>query len=243
MNYILLSVQIPQSLQHRPRQRLHSQQRHPQVLVPLDQRQQVIPQHVEHHAHVRPIRSFVRETIVQAHNIRRFVAVSRVSLLHLFQYFNLVPRRLGVTPAALLNFQRSQRLHRAVFARRAARARVLDEPTRGEVSPAQLFHDDVAVVVVSLADRHGMVAAALVPVGAFVLVGRRRRARVDVVDVARVARGRVARRSRHRARRTATREWESNQDANRRAANRRRDARRRADAPTRRRVSRRSRED
>lgn len=98
-------MQIVQPEQDLLRDLLDDMCRDSPMLVPLDQSQQVLPQHLEHHAHVRPVGSDVPKVIKQLHGVSssRMVRVGRNELL---EELYLVQCGFGVMTIRFDDFER-----------------------------------------------------------------------------------------------------------------------------------------
>lgn len=137
-------VEVVEASEDLARDVAHNRQRDAAVAEVLDQRQQVVAQHLEHHAHVAAVRARVLEGVEQAAAALVVVLVVRADLL---QHLDLVARRLGVVLRGLLDLQRGQ----------AVGVAVVCEPHGAEVAPAQLAEDNIAPIEELVADRYRMV--------------------------------------------------------------------------------------
>ena len=68
---LLAAVEVVQTHQDVPADGLHRAQRDTAVIVPLDEREEVIAEHLEAHAHVRAVRSLVLERVHQPDHLAR----------------------------------------------------------------------------------------------------------------------------------------------------------------------------
>ena len=64
------AVHIIQPKQYLLRDLLHEVHRHALVLVALDEPEQILAQHLEHHADVRPVRALVPEVVQERDHVR-----------------------------------------------------------------------------------------------------------------------------------------------------------------------------
>ena len=105
MNDPALRMQIVQPEQDLFRDLLDDMCRNSSMLVPLDQPQQVLSQHLEHHAYVRPVGSDVPKVIEQLHGVSssRMVRVGRNELL---EELDLIQCGFGVMTIRFDNFER-----------------------------------------------------------------------------------------------------------------------------------------
>mmetsp|Transcript_7833 Transcript_7833/g.20426 ORF Transcript_7833/g.20426 Transcript_7833/m.20426 type:complete len:251 (-) Transcript_7833:6-758(-) len=145
-------------------------------VVALDEGEHVRPHDLEHHAHVLAVRAVVLKLVEQRHyagegqmgqpvrqgprDLAPLPGLAQACLWagRLREQLDLVVGGLGVVRGTLLDLHGHE----------AALPRVLAEPHRREVSPAQLGQHPVAPVV-DLPDGHDVVAAPAVPLGALVV--------------------------------------------------------------------------
>lgn len=100
-------VQVVQGHQHLPCECAHHWQRHSLVVKGFDQRQQVVPQHLKHHAHMQPMGARVLKAVQELAAV--LVAVW-VTCTDLAEESDLITRSLSVVRRTLLNLQK-QRTH------------------------------------------------------------------------------------------------------------------------------------
>lgn len=145
------------------------------VVPPLDQTEQVLSEHLKHHADVDAIGALVVEGVEEADDMGA-AGVVLVGVDDLLEQLDLVEGGLGVVGGG------SHDLEGDVLTRGV----VSGQPDGGEMTPAKLAHDGVLAVLVLLADLDWVVAAFAV-VFRVLFVGRvlslvdRRRRRVGRV--------------------------------------------------------------
>ena len=100
---LLAAVKVVQTAQHVPAYSLDRAHGNPAVVVPLDERQEVIAEHLEAHAHVRAVRALVLERVHQLDHLAGagvHVQSGRRSLFSLA--FSLLSLRLSLLPVLAL---------------------------------------------------------------------------------------------------------------------------------------------
>lgn len=90
-----LAVQVVQAQQHLLRDLLDQRHRDAAVVPALDEAQQVLPEHLKHHAHVRAVGALVLERVEQADDVLA-PRVLRVGGHDLVEQLDLVDGRLRV---------------------------------------------------------------------------------------------------------------------------------------------------
>ena len=120
MDDLLSRVEIVQSQEDVAAHSLDRAQGNPTIVVPFDERQEIIPQHLERHAHVRPVRSSVLEAVQQPHNLPGARVQPRRGRIHR-------PGSPRPVPTLLL------------FRRGRARARAAPRAMVGSLSPAAVL--------------------------------------------------------------------------------------------------------
>ncbi len=151
-------MQIVEPQEHLFCDLLDERHRDAAVVPLLDQAQQVLPQHLEHHAHMCAIRPLVLKRVQQADDVFA-PGVVRVRLDDLVEQLNLVDGGLGIVGGRPYDFERN------VFPRRV----VLRQPDRREVAPAQLPHHCVFPVLELFPDGHRMVSSLAVVLRIFLV--------------------------------------------------------------------------
>mmetsp|Transcript_25654 Transcript_25654/g.81644 ORF Transcript_25654/g.81644 Transcript_25654/m.81644 type:complete len:262 (-) Transcript_25654:306-1091(-) len=164
MNDLAIIVQVVERNQNLVRNLPHEVHWDAVVVVVLDEREKVVPEALEHHAHVRPVGPPVLEVVDQRdheHVVGTFAGfgVDR-HVLDSAEELDLVLGGLCVAAGALLDF------HGAIGLLLA----VVHEPHRAEVAPAKLLFHHKAAVLIELADAHRVVAAGAVALAAFIFV-------------------------------------------------------------------------
>lgn len=154
------AVQVVQAQQHLLGDLLDQRHGDAAVVPALDEAQQVLAQHLEHHAHVGAVGALVLKRVQQADDVLA-AGVVGIGLDNLIEQLDLVDGRLGVVRGG------PHHLERNVF----AVAVVARQPHGREVAPSQLAHHRVPAVLEVLANLDGMVAALAVVFG-ILLVGR-----------------------------------------------------------------------
>lgn len=133
------------------------------VVPSLDQAQQVLSQHFEHHADVHPVGAFVFKRIEQTDDV--FAAgVGRVRLDDPVEQLDLVDGGFRVMSGGADDLQGDM----------LSGGGIAGQPDGREVTPAQFPHDDVASIVVGFAHGHGVVATLAVVLRIFLIRGRLR---------------------------------------------------------------------
>jgi len=156
-----LAVQVVQAEQHLLGDLLDQRHGDAAVVPALDQAQQVLTQHLEDHADVDAIGALVLERVEQADDVLA-AGVVGVGLDDALEQLDLVDGSLGVVGGGAHDLEGDV----------LAGDGVARQPDGGEVAPAQLADDDVAAVVVGLADLDGVVAALAVVFRVFLVGGR-----------------------------------------------------------------------
>ena len=64
---LTLGVQVVEALEHLPHYQLHVLERDPLVVAPDDELEEVVAQHLEHHAHVSAVNAADLEVVQQLH--------------------------------------------------------------------------------------------------------------------------------------------------------------------------------
>lgn len=154
-----LPVEVVEAEQHLLCDLLHQGHADATVVPPLDEPQQVLAQHLKHHAHVCAVRASVLKRIKEADDVLA-AGVIGLRLDNLVQEFDFVNGRLGVMGGGPHDLEGNV-LAIVVVAR---------QPDGGEVAPAQLADDGVSSIFELLPDGDGMVAAFAVVLG-ILLVG------------------------------------------------------------------------
>lgn len=130
------------------------------MVPPLDESQQVLTQDLENHTDVHAIGSLVLEGIQQTDDVFP-TRVRGLCLDDLAQELDFVDRRLGVVGGGANDLQCD------VF----TGGRIPRQPDGGEVTPTQLAHDHIALVVVGFADRDRMISTLAIIFGVLFLGG------------------------------------------------------------------------
>lgn len=153
---------------------LDVEQGDPLVLTPDDELEEVVAQHLEHHADVGPVDPVDFEIVKELDRLLT-LGVGFVALADAAEEFDLVQRRLCVVGRALDHLQCHKTLRPVARRKRTNEEGVMSssidlalqpgilhevpaEPHCGEVTPAQLA-DDVVTVVEEIANLHRMISA------------------------------------------------------------------------------------
>ncbi len=130
------------------------------MVPPFDQAQQILAKHLEHHADVDAVGTFVLEGIQQADDM--FLAgMVGVGLDDLLQQLNLIDGGLGVMGGGTDDFEGDM----------PSGDGVSGQPDGGEVTPTQLADDDVFALLEGFAGGDGMVATFAVVLGVLLFGG------------------------------------------------------------------------
>ncbi len=97
-----LPVHVVQPNEHLLRQVAHHGDGNAPVVKPLDEGQQVLPEHLKDEANVAPVWANVLKVVIQSHAV---VVVFRVLVAQLGEKCDLIPRCLRVVLSALLDLQ------------------------------------------------------------------------------------------------------------------------------------------
>mmetsp|Transcript_861 Transcript_861/g.2098 ORF Transcript_861/g.2098 Transcript_861/m.2098 type:complete len:281 (-) Transcript_861:557-1399(-) len=130
--HAMLSVQVVKCDEELACNVAHDFQRYSVVVVTLDEREQVVTERLEDHAHMQSIRPAHVERVKQSHDI---LVAFRVAACNLPQDGHFVTCSLGVVFGALLHLERAERVG---FVRRS------NEPHCGKVPPPELLEHAVA---------------------------------------------------------------------------------------------------
>lgn len=118
------------------------------AMVPaLNQTQEIFTQHLEDHADVDTIGTFVLEGIEQTDDMFP-TRVGRVGFDDAAQQFNLIDGGFGVMGGGAHDLEGNVLVGNGIAG----------QPDSGKVTPAQLANDDITTIVVGLPDGDGMIA-------------------------------------------------------------------------------------
>lgn len=146
MDNATVSVKVVQTEKDLLRYLLHKWHWNTTVVPSFYQAKQVLSQHLEHHADMDSVRSFVLKRIEKTNNVSATWMIW-IRLYNFVQEFDFVDRRLRVMRRRSYYFQGYV----------LASLCVSRKPDCGEMAPSKLSHHNVSAIVVRLPDVNGMV--------------------------------------------------------------------------------------